>query len=146
MGTGPSSGSAPRGPPAQRPPPPPAAADPAAGRPPPSPETPLGFRTVRIKGGSRVGIRAGLGRGGGLGLTGSGQVPPWHWKPWEDWSKEGEREVERGRGRGRKRDFVCEISRGFGNRSAERQNRYRVCRSGQGKNEISLAVLGSREV
>ena len=62
-GTGPSSGSARRGPRAQPSPPPPAAADPAAGRPPPSLGTPLGFGTGRIEGGSGVRIRAGLGPG-----------------------------------------------------------------------------------
>jgi hypothetical protein len=85
--------------------------------------------------GEEVSDSRGAGRSRGTGSHGRTGV-----------RREGEREVERGRGRGRKRDFVCEISRGFGNRSAERQNRYRVCRSGQGKNEISLAVLGSREV
>lgn len=135
-GTGPSSGSAPRIPPAQPAPPPPETADSAAGRPPPSTETPLGFGMGGIEGGSGIRIRAGLGRGGGLGLTGNGQtqqVAPWQWKPWEDWSEEGgERKVERGGDSGK----TTGAKAGFRVRDQEgcwgtdQQNRYRVCRPG----------------
>lgn len=129
-GTGPSSGSAPRGPPAQ---PPPAAADPAAVRPPPSPETPLGFGIWdgpdrgwvggRDQGRARSGRRS---RSHGERAGWAGPAVAVEAMGGLEWG--GERKVEGGRRRGRKRDFVCEISRGV----AEQINRTVTAFVGQG--------------